>query len=142
MITVPVKAQTWSAQDQELIEHIEACWQADDDGAHEEWVRVCNPAPDMVLWLGGDSVPVTNLRYTEMTEVDWHQRYKRIAWDVRPINIRFYGDVAAVYYFWTQQLLENDGSLVNLQGRTLELHRKVDERWQYLGGMGAPAGEN
>ena len=79
------------------------------------------------------------MKWWEGTEVDWHQRYLRISWDVRPINIRFHGDVGVIYYFWTSQLKETaGGELVNDQGGSMEMYRKVGERWQYLGGMGFP----
>ena len=132
-------AQSWSDEEQELISQVEACWQADDDGAYEGWVRVCNPANDMVSWWTGEPAPVTKLKWWEGTEVDWHERYVRVSWDVRPINIRFYGDVGVIYYYWTSQLRETDGgALVNEQGGSVEMYRKAGDRWEYLGGMGFP----
>ncbi len=139
LVPMTAEGQSWSAQEQDLIRHVEACWQADDDGGFERWVQVCRPVQDMAFWWTGEPAPTTNLRWWRGTEIDWHQRYERISWDVRPMHIRSYGDVATIYYFWTSQLKEIDGGkLVNEQGGSMELFRRITSGWSYLGGMGFP----
>lgn len=131
-------AQTWSAPEKELISHLEACWEAA-NVSHDHWVSVCNPASDMVFWWTAEPAPVTGLKWWKGTDAEWHAKYERTSWDVRPVAIRYYGDVGAVYYFFTQQLKKRaDGEIVSEQGGSVELYRKVDGRWYYLGGMGNP----
>ncbi len=140
LLPASASAQTWSAQDKELLGHLEACWAAS-DVSYDNWVSVCNPSSDMVFWWAEEPAPVTSQKWWKGMHPDWLAHFTRIVWDVRPFAIRHYGDVAAVHYAWTQQLRKkSDGETMLEQGISIELYRRVGGRWQYLGGMGAPTG--
>ena len=133
----PVPGQQWSAEAQSVIQHVEACWQGDEDGGYEGWANACNPVDDFVFWTTTERTPTTNPRWWRGLEVDWHARYAYVAWDNRYLNVRIYGDVASVYYVHHRQVrVIADGSLVNHEEGILENYRRTSDGWEYLGGMG------
>ena len=52
------QAQTWNAQEKEVIEHLRLCWEASQKGPFEHWVEVCRPTPDYAVWNVNQGAPL------------------------------------------------------------------------------------
>jgi ketosteroid isomerase-like protein len=59
---------------------------------------------------------------------------------MRPLSITIEGDFAFVYYAPAWQMENTEGKVENFEQRRLEILRRVDGRWKFYGGMGAPSG--
>lgn len=139
LLPLSASAQTWSEEEQSAIDHILACWEA--GGGQEDWAafkRVCNPADDTIFWRTTDPAPTEGLDFGGKVNEVWWKEHDVIAFDVRPYRVRLYDDIAAVYFYNVGQYQDSNGNVTEYKGYELRLLRKLDGRWQSLGGMGVP----
>jgi hypothetical protein len=132
-------AQTWSEQEQELLDHIAMIWdawmEAVDQKNVEIFVEKSNQAKNSLMWWTTQGAPEgldavrRNWESISTTDVNWI--------DIRPVAIRIYENVGIVYFYgyWTAKT--EDGSVTTEYKRT-EVYLKVDGKWSFIGGQGTP----
>jgi len=133
-----VAAQSWSAQEQEAIDHLRACWETWATEDYDAWVETCNLDPSGSYWSSEELAPnsmETGQGYLRGIVLQTLRDADVVAWDIRPIKITTWGDVVAVYFYGITHLRDSDGNVSVLQDRRLEILRKVDGRWGVVGGM-------
>lgn len=138
MVPSPMVAQEWTAEEQDLLDHIKTCWDAWIDTRsqpdYERFFQRCPWDQDVSMWWTNDGMPQT----MERTIRNWVIPPVDVAWlDLNPIAIRIWGDVAMVQMYALWKAKTPDG-LVTTEYKRTELFRKVDGRWVFLGGQGTP----
>ena len=131
-------AQTWSAQEQEAIDHLRACWETWATEDYEAWTQTCNLDPSGSYWSGDELAPnsmKTGQGYLRDIVLEGFQDGDVVAWDVRPIHITTWGDVVGVYFYGIIHVRDRSGDVSIVQDRRFEVLRKVDGRWGVVGGM-------
>lgn len=137
--TLPAAAQQWDAEQLEVLEFMEGCWSAwtRTVAAHDqsEWTNECRPADDLHWWWGTDSVPEnkTSLSRQFAWQVEHIERV--VWWDVRPLVVNITGDVAIIMFFAEGSWIGTDGVPVDFRSNRLDLFRRDDTGWSFLGGM-------
>lgn len=137
----PLTAQQWTEEEQDLIQHIEACWTAWMDthrsgGDADAFYERCPTADDVSMWWTewgtpqGKSHAGREFPYFADIDLDW------IA--VNPVAVRIWGDVGMVQLYGYWKAATPEGPTTTEYKRT-ELFRRIDGQWVFLGGQGTPS---
>jgi Domain of unknown function (DUF4440) len=138
IIPLSAQAQEWTTEQQEVLDHIQACWDAWETKVYDNWVEVCRPAKNELWWTTSEALP-GNLEYDrKLSEAQWKTSEIEYLWnEIRPLAVQIHGDVALVYFYalfsWTE-----DGEEVSAEQKRFEAFRKVDGQWMVIGGMVVP----
>ena len=133
-----VRAQSWSAEEQEAIDHLRGCWSTWVTEDYETWTETCNLDPAGSYWNAAELAPNsmdTGDHYLRAIVLQGYTDSDVVAWDIRPIRITSWGDVVGVYFFGVAHLRDSEGTITVVQDRRFEVLRKVDGRWSVVGGM-------
>lgn len=134
-------AERWSAEQRDVLSQIDSCWAAWAEAAQAKdisiWERACPASDDLLWWWTSDAVP-TNRRSISRQFRQWDFIERVVWWDVRPIEVTIIGEMAIVPFYSRGSWLGTDGERVDFSSKRVELFRKVDGRWTFLGGMVDP----
>ena len=132
-------AQTWTAEEQDVLNTIEMCWDAWMEAVQQNdpeiWFAKCRPADNYSMWWdAGTPEGPRQIRR------DWDSiRQVDATWiDFRPVAVRIHGDVAIVQFYGYWKANTPEGPATTEYKRT-EVFRKVSGHWTFLGGQGTPA---
>ena len=138
LIPAPASAQSWTQEEQELIDHIKMCWDAWIDTRpqpdHQRFFERCPWSEDVSMWWTNDGMPQT----LERTVRNWVNPPVDVMWlDLNPIAVRIWDDIGMVqmYAIWKAKTPEG---LVNTEYKRTEIFRRVNGRWVFMGGQGTP----
>jgi hypothetical protein len=130
----------WSPEQQEVIDHIIACWNASMEAAEkndvEIWLSRCPIAEGAVRWNTEEGAPRDIVSYARRNSKTTSGQ--TATWvDFRPLSINIYGDVAAVHFYayWRDQTAS--GSEVR-ERKVLEVFKKIDGKWKLIAGQWTP----
>jgi hypothetical protein len=140
LIAAPAAAQEWNAEQQGLLDHVTACWDA--------WVvALADQTPDRFLdacpqddrghwWWTADGAPedlVGSLRR------NWHViREVDEDWvSLRPIYIDIFGDVGIIHLYGYWRANTPDGTVTTEAKRT-EVFQRRGGSWVLIGAQSAP----
>lgn len=130
-------AQQWSAEEQEVLDHLAECWDiwmaGVEAGTPTQWLSECS-TPSSSYW-GFDGAPITN----EFVQRTWGIISGRdLGWvDIRPVLLRVMDDVAVLHFYGYWRAPADGGETVTEAKRT-EVFRKIDGRWKIISGHGTP----
>lgn len=134
----PMRAQTWSPQEQEAIDHLAACWSTWAARDFDVWAQTCRLDPAGSYWEASEVAPSSmdlNSPYLGATARRDFEDLDVVAWDIRPIRVTSWGNVVGVYFFGVMRLRDPEGNVTVIQDKRFEVLRKVDGRWGVVGGM-------
>ena len=139
LISCPLYSQTYSAEEQGLIDHITNCWDAWMEGVEkadpEIWYEKCPSKPNASMWWTKDGAP----EQTERIRRRWDRAISSDPkWvDMRPVTIRIWDDVGMVQFYSFWRVNSKDGFITKETKRT-EVFKKENGNWIFLGGQGTP----
>ena len=126
-------AQQWTVEQREVIEQLKTCWDIWEDalqaGDPAPWLERCAD-PGFTYWAD-EAVPAG----VEMTRRAWgtwmESDYQWL--DLRPLVVTIHDDIAIMqfYGYWNEK--RPDGRAI-IEGKRMEVFRKVDGRWLLLAG--------
>ena len=136
--TSPVSAQSWSPEQQAVIDQITRC----NDGwvesiarkTFELYAMACPETREARFWYPNGAAP---LPYGGPDGV-WSRSAaanRAVSWqDLKPVTVQVDGDVAFIYYTvtWTTVPVSGDGRPA--PSRRLTVFRRVNGRWHMAGG--------
>ena len=100
LFSPPVAAQAWSPQQEEVLAHVRACWDAWRTKDFDRWISVCRPAPDFAHWQTGQGAPQRIESWRKTAEHSWRATSIQYDWyDIRPLVVQISGDVAVVHFY-------------------------------------------
>jgi len=139
---VLASAQTWSAQQEEIIEQIRRCndaWVA--SIAQRRWDvydSVCPATEQAVFWYPGTAPPAP---YGGPKGV-WQgssARNRAVSWrDLKPITVQVDGDLALAYYTVTWIPVPHTGPATEAPSRRFTVFQRRAGRWLMAGGTIGP----
>ena len=134
-------AQEWSAEQKEVIAHIKACFDANvrthQDKNTDHFFAACPCEKDVYWWVASEGAPrqFVNLE-ARLTAEGLYWQMKRENWlDVRPLSIKIDGDVALIHFYFIWIVENYRGEIFQLEQKNLNVLRKKNGRWTFLGGM-------
>ena len=125
-------AQEWSAAQREVWSFIQTCnehYVAKDEAAILDCFH-----EDFSGWLYGDTVPRNKSSIAKFLATDLEG--ETLAYDLRPISIRVFGDFAIAHYSLTQALRMPDGELVREEMIWTDIMLKQGNRWRWVADHG------
>ncbi len=144
VFAAPAQAQQWTPEQLEVLEAIESCWdawnEAEQQQDHAVWAEPCLASEDARFWWTEGAAPWT-ARGWNRGHSSGSFRWGLVRWDwtdMRPLNITIHGDFAVVYYAPAWVMENSKGEIEQLEQKRLEVLRRVDGRWKFFAGMGAP----
>jgi hypothetical protein len=137
----PLTAQEWSPEQQGLIDHITACWdawvEALAEPTPESFFAACATDPRGHWWWTAEGAPdqlVTsverNWSVIRETDIDWA--------GLRPIYVDVFGDVGIVHLYGYWRARTPEGETTTEMKRT-EVFQRRDGVWTLIGAQSAPA---
>ena len=131
MVTVSnVLGEELTPAQKEVWKVVEASWASLKKGEMDT-----NVIEDHLEWWSGRARPHGG-EILKANYEGWFNYDKPITYELKPINIQIFGDVAITYYkfYWKGNILEQ-------LGRNVSTYIKQDNKWKYLGGMGCSCTE-
>ena len=121
-----VRAQQWSAEQQEVWHSVEAYTEAFAQGHLEEFLSYFHE--DFTGWNIGDAVP-RNKAFVEKAVSQAFLTQHMLWYHLTPLIIQVHGDVAVVHYYatWTREGL--DGKELTTNARWTDVLLKQSGRW-------------
>lgn len=141
LVATPAFAQQWTAEQQEVIDVIEACWDA---WAAEDLSAInatCNEHPEAVFWLTNEATPRREWperhRDDYLAGVYW-PRTDVIYNEIQPLNVLVLDDVALVH-FWALIVEEDtDGERRTIRQKRFDVYTRIGGQWSWSGNMISP----
>ena len=136
LIPTSTQAQQWSAEEQEVLNHVEECFasftEASELNDPQVWVRRCRPTDESLFWWAPNAGPISLealLRDWELT-LPKSKRFSSIGFE--PMRIRLIDDMAFVYGYTSWYDEQEDGSLNYFHDKRLEVYRKQGGLWSLI----------
>lgn len=133
LLPMVAHAQEWTVEQREVIEQLKTCWDIWEDalqaGDPDPWLEMCAD-PAFTYWAD-EAVPAG----IEMTRRAWgtwmESDYRWV--DLRPLVVTIHDDIAIMqfYGYWNEKR-PNGRAIV--EGKRMEVFRKVNGRWLLLAG--------
>lgn len=141
LLPASASGQQWTEEQQEVLTHIQACWDAWETKDFDRWVDVCRPVENVTYWWGPEGAPGNLGTRRKAATSNWATTEIEFLWnEMRPVAIQMSGYVAIVHlYAYSSQM--RDGERQFYEQKRLEIFRKVDGSWTFLGGMATPEGD-
>ena len=90
-----------------------------------------------VVWPMGTPQPSRNSEVRKAYLEDLFARVKVVTFEIQPMAIKIFGDVAVVHYFIDWVSRDSDGNEEKQKTRITHTWMKKDGQWRIIGGMSA-----
>ena len=142
-------AQRWTSEQQEVVRHIQGCWDGwikvyEESQSFDKWTRDdCATLPDAMQWLTTDGAPTDfEMERRGLDGKIFARLMQNPQWlDVRPVSIKIDGDVALIHYYAVWVTDDPAGEASQTQQKRLEVFRKIEDQYHFLGGMVSPVAQ-
>ena len=140
LTSLPLQSQTFSNEEQELIDHITNCWdawiEAKNEGNPEIWYEKCPSKPDASFWWTEEGAPeqTTRIRNRWSVVMDLEEEWL----DIRPVAVRIWDEIGMVQFYGYWRAMHKGESVITEFKRT-EMFKNENGTWILLGGQGTPA---
>jgi hypothetical protein len=130
----------WSAEQQEILDHITVCWNAWVEAAEkndpEIWFKKCPVAENAAFWSTAEGAPDIDAKAMRR---DWETiRKQTVGWiDLRPVSVNVYGDVAVVHFYSYWKVRTENGT-ETVEQKRLEVFKKMAGKWTLIGQQRTP----
>ena len=133
VLPTTLRAQTWSAEQQEVWTAVEELWEHYTTGNIDPWYDLLSD--DYRGWGRDDPVPLTKDQTRPWNEV-WAADNRIVVYHLFPLAIEMYGDVAITFYTYRTLSRSSTGEEVEEDGRWMDVYRKVGGQWLLIADSG------
>lgn len=136
--TAAASAQTWSPEEQEVLDQLAECWdtwmEGVQSGSPDRWISECS-TPTSSFWPASDGAPFGN----DFIRRNWPTiQVQDLGWvDIRPVKLAVTSDLAVVHFYGYWMAPGENGETVTEAKRT-EVFRRINGRWKVIAGHGTP----
>ncbi|MBA4385295.1 MAG: hypothetical protein C0410_11210 [Anaerolinea sp.] len=126
-------AQEWSAAQKDVWKNVEAYWALFAQGDLEGFMAYLHP--DYRGWDYPSAIPET--KATAKKFLDYSMKTtKTLVYDITPVAIQIYGNVAFVHYYYTTIEKELESKAKTSSGRWTDILIKQGDKWVMIGDHG------
>lgn len=138
LLPARVSAQTYSDDEQSLIEAMEECWnQATHDNSMEVLRDACGSTEVTTYWWTPETTPFRHLSpWVEGIRASWDREL--ISQDLRPIRVHLDGEFGFIYFHGIRIWESQEGGQETESWRGFEVWKRVNGGWSFVGGTGTP----
>lgn len=126
-------SQEWSKEQQMVWKNVEAYWKLYGDGNLEGFLGYMHDG--YLGWNVGTPLPSGKADAAKWMKHFWAKR-KVTIYDVNPVGIAVFGDVAIVHYYYTMMVADEEGKEKNMSGNWTDVLLKQGDKWLLIGDHG------
>ena len=120
--------EEWTAEQKEVWEVVETEWEYCKQGDVE--AVLTGRHDDSLTWWSRRAIPLGKSAI-RLSYQDWFDLDKPVSYELKPLNIHIFGDVANVFYLYKWQ-----GKVLPKSGRNMATYVKQNNKWKLMGTMG------
>ena len=124
-----VSGEEWTEAQKEVWEIVETAWEYFRQGDVEA-VSALDKTEGSLQWWPSRAIPLGE-NAIKLSYEDWLAFDKPVSYELKPLNIHIFGDVANVFY-----LYKWEGKVLPKSGRNMATYVKQDNKWKLMGVMG------
>ena len=134
-----VQAQTFTPEEQEIIGIVQQCWDSWAQEDYEGWAVGCPRRPEYTYWDASQAVPVRGWigKLSRQSADAYFPIRDVIFYEVRPVMVSIFDDVAIYHHWATWTELDNNGIATTFSNKRIDVWQRVDGHWLFIGGMAA-----
>lgn len=133
LIAMPAAAQEWSAVQKEVWKNVEAYWGMDAAGNLDGFMSYFHD--NYMGWDINEPVPMDKASVRKFVEYEY-KTTKTIVYNIKPVAINVFGNVAIVDYYYTRILKDAEGKDKSRSGRWADIVMKQGDKWVLIGDHG------
>ena len=134
-ICVPLFAQEWSAEQNEVWKNVETYNELGAKRDVEGFLQYFHD--DFSGWYNRDIMPRDKAEVVKRVKYNF-QKTKVIFYEINPIAIKIHGNVAIVQYFYSNITKDSEGKEKRGQGGWTDILMKQKDKWVMIGDHGGP----
>ena len=132
MLTLPVQAQQWSPEQQEIWQVVAKQWELEKNG-DDAWKDMLHES--FQSWSIDDLMPFDKEATTRFADAEV-DHFKIIVQHIAPVGIIVVGDTALAHYYHTTIVEHRDGELETIDGRFTDILTRTGNGWKFVGWVG------
>lgn len=140
LVATPAFAQQWTAEQQEVIDANEGCWEAWATEDMSAMRAACDEQPEAAFWVTNTAAPRAwrdERQEDYLVGVYW-PRTDVIYYEVEPLKVSVIGDVGLIYN-WAMYVEEDtNGERRTNRERRLDVYKRIGDGWSWIGAMVSP----
>jgi ketosteroid isomerase-like protein len=133
VVAAPLRAQEWSAAQQDVWKSVEAYWALDAKGDVDGFMSYFDAS--YVGWSYDSPLPGDKATAKKFLTQEY-QLYKTLVYDIKPVAIQVHGNFAFADYYYTTIMKNPDGKTERVKGRWTDILMKQGDRWVLIGDHG------
>ncbi|MGD9486434.1 MAG: DUF4440 domain-containing protein [Calditrichaceae bacterium] len=131
--SAPVRAQEWSAAQKEVWKNVETYWQMSAKRDLPGFLSYFHN--DYSGWYNKSAMPSGKASLEKWVAPSFATS-KIITYDIHPLAIKIFGNVAFVHYYYMEMSEDKEGKRKSEQGRWTDILMKQNARWVLIGDHG------
>ena len=135
----PVVSQTWSPEQEAVWATMQELWRYSTDLDLAAWFE--RVSEDYRGWTMGDAATRGKASWQEQAQARFSAP-KRIHYQLNPIAIDIFGDIAVTFYHYAAVTRSEDGALSTSRGQWTDVLRREGSRWRLLADAGGETRSN
>ena len=139
LISMPLCAQEWSPAQKEVWKNVEAYNALYAQRDLEGFVAYFHP--DYRGWDYESALPMDKASSRKFLEHAF-KTTTTLVYDIKPVAIQIYGNVAFVHYYYTEVYKDVEGKQKSSSGRWTDILLKQGDRWLMIGDHGGQTSKN
>lgn len=140
LVPAGASAQHWTAEEQEIIDLNQACWDAWGAADLTRVQAICNEHEDGRSWSTANALP--DIGWYSKNARRWMaavgSQQRRIYWEVKPASVRIFNGTALIHFWATRTTRMLDGTIKTESQKQLNIWQRIDGKWTWIGGMATP----
>ena len=126
----PLSAQDWTAEQLEVWEFEQACWEMHASGDQDGLLDCFHD--DYLGWHAGEPIPRTKQDTRHWWDAD-AGTYESVWYLIKPVGIVVVDNVAVIHLYYHARIRNADGAVEAVSGKVTEVLIKQDGRWFWIG---------
>jgi ketosteroid isomerase-like protein len=126
-------AQDWSPVQKEVWKNVESYWALDAAGNLEGFMSYFHD--NYIGWEMNQAMPSTKASARKFIE-ESYKNNKTVVYDIKPVAINVFGNVAIVDYYYTMLVKDAEGKEKSRSGRWADIVMKQGDKWVLIGDHG------
>ena len=137
LVLQPAHSQQWSQVQQEVWENVEAYWRLNANEDLEGFLSYLHE--DFSGWTHSQDLPRDKEDMAMYLPLGF-ETTETLIYDVDPVGIKVYGEIAIVHYYYSKTYVDSSGTLKKDTGQWTDILLKQGDRWVMIADHGGSDG--
>lgn len=138
LVPLPAHSQQWSPVQQEVWENVEAYWSLNAAEDVEGFLSYLHE--DFSGWTHTQALPRDKEDMAMYLPVGF-ETTETLIYDIDPVGIKVYGEIAIVHYYYSKTFVDRAGTLQKDTGQWTDILMKQGDKWVMIADHGGASDE-